>query len=139
MSLRDLLKRDHEMGVYCKHIDTLLTEICKHFQKKILIYEKSLHEKRYKRKLNVRTSKSLSLRNINIQIFSLNTFSFHNSHLWNYLPDQVNIETSVKAFKIKLARNHVLLCKCNPQFLKFISIKRFMLIQLLQTFPSQKK
>ena len=37
ISLEELLNRDQDISVHCKHIKTLLTKICKFFQRKILI------------------------------------------------------------------------------------------------------
>ena len=61
-------------------------------------------KKKKKIKINLRTSKLSSLLDISTESFSLKTFSFNNSYLWHYLPDQINIETSIKAYK-EIVRN----------------------------------
>ena len=91
------------------------------------------HKKKKKKiKINLRTSKLSSLLDISTEIFSLKTFSFNNSYLWHYLPDQVNIETSIKAYKensAELVRNYMLLCD-----LRILKLIYFQIIILTKPF-----
>ena len=112
MSLEELLIRDQGISVHRKHINTLLTEVYKTFSGENPYFMKSVFTKKdviY----NLRTSNLLTLPKINTKRFSLYSFSFRASHLWNQLPDHIKYETSVKGFKNKLVRNwQEVTCSC---------------------------